>query len=77
MSSPYLALNLASAFLIIGVSSQWVAIITGESLNIRLRLSSLSTSRLPVEEPIKTFTPHTSEGFIDLISSIFSLLEPI
>jgi hypothetical protein len=42
ISSPNLAMNFSSASLIIGVSSQWVAIGTGESLNIELRLSNIS-----------------------------------
>ena len=58
------------------LSSQWVAMSTGHWVKISSRAWESSTSKLPVEEPIKTFTPQVSPVCSCLISSILVLLAP-
>ena len=74
--SPNFSRARASRSCIIGVFSQWVAIMVGAWRKICSRIASSSTSILPVDEPIKTLTPAMEAGSIAFTCSRFSLLAP-
>ena len=71
MSSPYVSMALARFSLIVSSSSQCTS--TGFSLiaNSWSSVSFASTSMLPVDEPMNTFTPAMSSGVIPVSSSPF------
>ena len=60
----------------ISMSSQCATIGMGLMLKISSREFLSSTSIFPVEEPIKTFTPHTVRGSKEVISLILFVVAP-
>ena len=60
----------------IGVDSQCVAISTGASLNMPASVSSLSTSMLPVEAPMKILMPAAAPAGSERMTSRLSLVAP-
>ncbi|MNI71550.1 hypothetical protein D3C73_1274290 [compost metagenome] len=76
MASPDRAMRLARLASMLGVCSQWASKIVGTSANNLSRTLGSSTSMLPVEAPMKTFTPATSLGLSAAMVSRLSLLTP-
>ena len=74
--SPYCNIYCSRFSLIVFSSSQCVAISIGDSEKINSRAFSLSTSILPVDEPINIFTPQTLDILTFFISSILSFDAP-
>jgi hypothetical protein len=76
-SSPYFSLKSAVFFRMVGSSSQCAAIKDGNLEKNPSNVTGLSTSRLPVDEPMKIFNPQTFLTSVFKTSSRLSLDAPI
>src|SRR5437899_2051340 len=76
-SSPNLFFQSSVFFLMVGSYSQCVAINEGNSEKNSSNVFSLSTKRLPVDEPMKIFKPQTFLISVFKTSSRLSLAAPM
>ena len=76
IASPYTARARASFARIVGVSSQCVAMTSGDEAKMPSRVFSSSTSMLPVDAPMNTLTPQAFRGSTALIASRLSFVAP-